>query len=99
MGEPLHDIDKLFLDNIEGHTENPPKNVWDNIEAGLDKTSAVVYKKKYEKTRRAAVILLLLVSGILIYELASMRNGKKDVDTNTAKKANTDKVSRQIKMK
>jgi hypothetical protein len=95
MGEPLHDIDKLFLDNIEGHTEHPPKNVWDNIEAGLDKTSAVVYKKKYEKTRRAAVILLLLVSGILIYEVVSKRNEKKDVDTNTAKKANTDNVSVQ----
>jgi hypothetical protein len=95
MGEPLHDIDKLFLDNIEGHTENPPKNVWDNIEAGLDKTSAVVYKKKYEKTKRAAVILLLLISGILIYEIASVRHGKNDPDGNTVKKSNTENVTVQ----
>ena len=73
MNEPLHDIDKLFLDNIEGHIEYPSKKTWDDIEADLDKTSAAVYKKKYEKTKRAALILLALIAGILIYELVSVQ--------------------------
>ncbi len=83
MSEPLHDIDKLFFDNIEEHTEYPPKKVWDKIEAGLDKKSAVIYKKKYENIKRAALILILLITGILLYEIITSRHFKSDVAGNS----------------
>jgi hypothetical protein len=73
MGEPLHDIDKLFYDGIEGHSEYPPKKVWDKIEAGLDKDSAVTYKRKYQTLKRAAVILLVLLLGVVTYLLVNRK--------------------------
>jgi hypothetical protein len=79
MSEPLHDIDKLFYDNIEGHSEYPPKKVWDKIEAGLDKDTAVIYRKKYRALKRAAAILLVLFLGVLLYEIAGRRPGKETV--------------------
>ncbi|MDP4262040.1 MAG: outer membrane beta-barrel protein [Bacteroidota bacterium] len=85
MGEPLHDIDKLFYDNIEGHSEYPPRKVWDKIEAGLDKNTAVIYKKKYQTLKRAAVILLILFLGVLLYEIVGRRPGRETV-AGTSKK-------------
>src|SRR5262249_33868282 len=79
MSEPLHDIDKFFYDSIEGHSEYPPKKVWDKIEAGLDKNTAVVYKKKYLALKRAAAILLILFLGVLIYEIVNRQPGKENV--------------------
>jgi hypothetical protein len=85
MDEHLHDIDKFFYDNIEGHSEYPPKKVWDKIEAGLDRNTAVRYRKKYETVKRVALVLLILFLGVLLYEVISRHPGKTEVTGNGKK--------------
>ncbi|MBL7745105.1 MAG: outer membrane beta-barrel protein [Chitinophagaceae bacterium] len=79
MNEPLHDIDKIFTDGIEGYAEKPPVKIWDKIEAGLDKETVVAYKKKYYLLKRIAAGLLLLLLGSIIYELALRQQANENI--------------------
>jgi hypothetical protein len=110
MNKDLHDIDDLFKNSIEGHTENVPPDVWENIDHQLDKKQAAFYKQKYFKTRAAAIILLLVgcatIAAILHYNAAQNRPLTKPVtqyETNNLNgetadhpvKANTTKTIKQ----
>ncbi|MBS1655085.1 MAG: hypothetical protein JSU05_09580, partial [Bacteroidetes bacterium] len=80
MSEPLHDIDKLFADNIESYSEKPPADVWDKIDAGLDKKSADIFRKKYRSLRKVAAILLFLFLGAVAYEMISHFNNNQEAE-------------------
>lgn len=69
MNEPLHNIDKLFKDAIEPMEDNPSKDVWENIEAGLDKKSAEKYKRKFILFKRLSIALLFLLLSISLFEI------------------------------
>jgi hypothetical protein len=87
MSESLHDIDRYFHENLEGHSEKPSPAVWGGIEAGLDKETVVVYRNKYRRLKRAAVLIFMLLSGILAYEIISHNSGQRiSVRSDDAKK-------------
>lgn len=66
MIRDIHDIDKLFKDGIEGHKEDVPDAVWENISNKLDEKQAVSFEKKYYRLRRLAIAVVLLgfLSGV-----------------------------------
>jgi hypothetical protein len=66
-----NDIDNLFYDGIEKHTELPSGKVWDKLKAELDRNEADLYKRKYTTVKRYAVVLSLLLIAILVYEVAN----------------------------
>jgi len=59
MKNPMYNIDDLFYKGLREHSEYPPENTWNNIEAELDKDVAASYKRKYKIVKRNAVIYLL----------------------------------------
>lgn len=75
MEENLHDIDKLFRSSVDGYEEAPPENVWDAVNAGLDKSSIISIKKKYTNLKRVAVALLILLLGTIAYEIGTRSGG------------------------
>lgn len=73
MNKDLHDIDDLFKNSIDGHAEEVPPDVWNNIDHSLDKKQAAFYKRKYF-TVRAAAILLVLIGGATIAAILRFHN-------------------------
>ncbi len=92
MNKDLHDIDKLFLDTLEGYEEKPSAALKENLDAALDKKEAKKYKKRFIIWKRTALLLLLLLAGLLIYESGVIKTRQGNY---TAKKsvAETDKTS------
>ncbi len=76
MSENLHDIDKLFHDAIEEHTEIPSPDVWNNLDKGLDRININTIQKKYRRLKRIAILLLLLLTTAVLYELKSKHSSK-----------------------
>ncbi|MGZ3922549.1 MAG: outer membrane beta-barrel protein [Flavisolibacter sp.] len=93
MNKDLHDIDNLFKQSIDGHLEEVPAEVWQNIDHGLDKRQAAFYKRRYF-TVRAAAILLLLVGGVTIAAILRYHS----VEKQAGKEIGTAKSSHQLKM-
>ncbi len=98
MEENLHDIDKLFRSSVDGYEEAPPENVWDAVNAGLDKSSIISIKKKYTNLKRVAVALLILLLGTIAYEIGTRRSAGGGDEVNSGDKVNkvnkVDKVDR-----
>lgn len=69
MSENLHNIDKLFRDGIENHEDLPDENLWDGIDAALDKNNVVNIKRKYNNLKRVAALLLLMLFTVAAYEI------------------------------
>ncbi len=67
MDKNLHEIEKLFLKELEGNEEFPSENVWDSIERKLDKDSVVSIKKKYDSLKKVSFLLVFLLTGLSIY--------------------------------
>ncbi len=72
MKNPMHNIDDMFYKGIQDHSEHPHEQVWNNIEAELDKDVASAYKRKYKKVKRTASLLLILLAGFVTYEAVSI---------------------------
>lgn len=85
MDKNLHDIDKLFRDQIEEHEEMPSEKVWDSIDNNLDKSNVVSIKKKYNNLKKLAVALLLLLLGTIAYQIQTNKYASKTVATNKSK--------------
>lgn len=84
MSEPLNDIDKFFLDNIEPLEETPPAKVWQNIEAGLDKGSAEEFKKRAVFFKRLSAVLLVLLLAGGVYEVINKSKKEKNITVSPA---------------
>ncbi|MBL7745227.1 MAG: hypothetical protein JNN00_17255, partial [Chitinophagaceae bacterium] len=78
-----NDIDNLFYDGIERHSEYPSEIVWHKVEAELDRKAADLYKRKYQAVKKYAVFLSFLVLGILIYELMKSGSAKQHSSAGT----------------
>ena len=83
MNKDLHHIDDLFKSSIDGHLEEVPPDVWNNVDHSLDKKQAAFYKKKYFAVR-AAAILLILVGGATIAAILHFNQREKISSVNTA---------------
>ena len=80
MKKNLHEIDELFRQAIDQHSEMPDKEVWDAIYSNLNKNEIKHAGRKYTGLKRVAVFFLLLFLCIAIYD-----SGIKHVNHGTAK--------------
>lgn len=97
MSENLHNIDKLFRDGIDNHEDLPGENLWDGIDAALDKNNVVSIKRKYNNLKRVAAILLLMLVTVAAYEIfkpkpsgSEMAAEKNNTPANTSNKGAAD---------
>ena len=101
MNEHSSNIDKLFRSGIDGYREAPSPEVWDNIDAYLDKNNIISIKKKYNQLKKVSLLLLFLLIGSGIYTWKHQQNGNmvgsnnnssiKDKRNSTAQAGSTEK--------
>ena len=60
MNENLHDTDDLYKNAYRQFEEEPSADVWEKINADLDKKDAESYKKSAIGWKRLSLLLLLL---------------------------------------
>lgn len=70
MGEPLHDIDRLFKKAVEKHNELPSAKVWEQLEKNLQKRKLTSINKKYKKWKWVAAALFIFSVGLGMYTLS-----------------------------
>jgi hypothetical protein len=75
MSEQLNDIDKFFVKHIGPLEATPPANVWQNVEAELDKSNVEKYKKRAIFLTRLSAMLLLLLLATGTYEILTKSKG------------------------
>ena len=75
MNKDLHNIDDIFNSAQQRFEEDPSADMWDKINAGLDKKDAESYRRRFIGWKRIAIILMLLLSGFVLYESGIIRRG------------------------
>ncbi len=83
MNKNLHNMDDIFKDAYKEFGEDPSPDVWEKINAGLDKKDAVSYKIISRNWKRIAIILILIVSGFIIYEAGIVKTSSPHSKQNT----------------
>src|SRR5436190_9569164 len=73
MNKDLHNIDEPFKTAYKQFSEDPSPNVWEKINAGLDKKDAAAYKRKSRRWKQVAIFSLLLLSGFILNETNILR--------------------------
>lgn len=73
MNKNIHDTDDFFKDAYRQFEEEPSAEVWEKINAGLDKKDAESYKKSVIGWKRLSLLLLILLICLSIYELNTRR--------------------------
>ncbi len=89
MSQDLHNLDEIFKLAYQRSEETPSIDVWDKINANINKNDAVKYKRRFIAWKRTAFILILLMTGSILYEsgifkFQAVRTG----DGNIGKKLN-----------
>ena len=74
MNEDLHSEDEPFKKAYEHSEESPSSNVWDNINAELDRQDAIYYRRRMITWKRVACLLLLLSGGYAVYKNFIIKN-------------------------
>ncbi len=67
MNKNLQKIDELFSAGLKDFEKIPPGEIWQNIENSLDKSEAILFKKKYKtllKMVSVSSVLILILSGV-----------------------------------
>ncbi len=73
MNRNIHHTDRFFKDAYHQFEEEPSADIWEKINAGLDKINAESYKKSVIGWKRQSLLLLLLLICLSIYELNTRR--------------------------
>ncbi|MEO8416040.1 MAG: outer membrane beta-barrel protein [Ginsengibacter sp.] len=68
MNKNIHDTDDFFKDAYNQFEEDPSADVWEKINAGLDKKDADLNRRKFVVWRSAAIVLLLLLAGVVLFD-------------------------------
>ena len=84
MRKDLHNIDEVFNSVYKQLEEDPSPDVWEKINAGLDKKDAESYKRRFIGWKRAAILLLLLLAGFMLYESGILKTGSGHLNENRA---------------
>ncbi|MGZ3918623.1 MAG: hypothetical protein ACXVBN_18240 [Flavisolibacter sp.] len=90
MNENLHNIDDLFKNPIDGHSEEVPPEVWNNIDHSLDKKQAAFYKRKYFVFRAAAILLIFLVGGLTIAAILHFHQSPHSIPVTSSQENSTE---------
>jgi len=75
MNKDLHNIEEYFKAAYKQLSEDPSPEVWEKINAGLDKKDAASYKRKSRRWKQVAIFSLLLLSGFILKETNILRIG------------------------
>ncbi len=84
MNKDLHHIDDIFNSAQQQFEEDPSDEVWEKINAHLEKKDAASYKKRFILWKRTAILLLLLLTGFVLYESGILKQ-----ETGSASQNNT----------
>jgi hypothetical protein len=84
MRKDLHNIDEVFNSAYKQLKEDPSPDVWEKINAGLDKKDAESYKKRFIGWKRMSILLLLLLAGFILYESGILKTGSTHPNKNRA---------------
>ena len=75
MSKDLHNMDDIFNSAYREFGEDPSPEIWEKINARLDKKDAESYKKRFIGWKRLALLLLLLLAGFILYESGFLKKG------------------------
>ena len=84
MSEHLHDMDNIFKSAYRQFKEEPTADVWQKINAALNKKDTECYKKRSLKWKRVSFLLLLLLAGLVLYETMIIRTDSGNPKKNSA---------------
>jgi len=82
MDKDLHSIDNLFRSAIEPHEESPSPELWQALDAMLNKQETDNLRKKLSVYRRIAAVLIFMLLSHSLYDLMIIhKNGGKNYAT------------------
>jgi hypothetical protein len=84
MNEHLHNMDEIFRSAYQQFREEPTGEVWEKINAVLDKKDAQSNKRRALKGRQIFLFLLLLMAGLILYETIITRTSTANFKENSA---------------
>ena len=93
MGKSLQNMDDIFKEAYEKFGEDPSPDVWEKINAGLDKKDAVSYRIISRNWKRVAIILILIVSGFILYESGIVKTSSRHQEQNAPVAADQQKIN------
>lgn len=99
MNKNLQDIDRLFIQFLENHKEEPPKNGWQAIENELNRIDAQKYKTRYNFLRTTLICIVLTGSFLLlsyVLQLSVPNLLKKEVNAVNSNKSEINTASNSI---
>lgn len=69
MNKNLHNNDDLFRKAYQSYEDEPSPEVWEKINAQLDKRDALYFRSRMAMWKRIAAMLCVLLSAFIAYEL------------------------------
>lgn|GEM_PF-5174215 len=66
MNKNLQDIDKIFTQFLKDYTEEPPPDMWQQIENDLNRRDAEMYKSKYGSLKKTVTCIVLTCACLLL---------------------------------
>ncbi|MEO5997752.1 MAG: outer membrane beta-barrel protein [Chitinophagaceae bacterium] len=87
MDEQLHDIDDLFQNAVQRHSDLPTESVWEHLEKNLQKRNVTSITKQYKKWKWVAAVLFISFVSLSVYTLQLNWKYKKAVRQNHLKSA------------
>src|SRR5450432_1071071 len=75
MSKDLHNMDDIFHSAYQKFEDEPSTDVWEKINAALDKKDVAAYKKQSAGWKRFAMLLILLLTGCILYETGMLKIG------------------------
>lgn len=83
MTDDLHNIDNIFYNVLEPYEELPSHGVWEDLNAGLDKMDAPIYKSRFTGLRRFVAVLIFMLAFLIIQDADFIKNGYYTADEQT----------------
>src|SRR6478672_3397627 len=101
MNKDLHNIEEYFKAAYKQLSDDPSPEVWEKINAGLDKKDAAAYKRKSRRWKQVAIFSIVLLSGFILNETNILRTSfsHSNKRTLTTVKTNQSKVNEELKEK
>lgn len=97
MYKDLHNTDKFFQKAYQQFENEPSPEVWEKINAGLNKKESVSGKKGVAFWKKTAILVLLLLCGIALFDLFFQPEISENIKQDIASKntVNTDLIPAQ----
>jgi len=99
MNKDLHKIDEPFKTAYKQFLEDPSPNVWEKINAGLDKKDATAYKRRSKRWKQVAIFSLLLLSGFILNQTNILRTSFSHSNKRTLTAVKTNESKEELKEK